>query len=45
MESKKQKGCACYGSNSQHHCFCNPKDQKKAEANKIKPRQLKIIKV
>ena len=34
-KKKKIKGCACYGVNSIHPCFCSP------FSNKDKPKQLK----
>jgi len=30
----KDKGCACYGNNKIHPCFCNPFQQKSKNKNK-----------
>lgn len=42
---KKHKGCACYGVNSIHPCFCSPTKQKAQviEAGKISKKGMKII--
>lgn len=32
----KIKGCACYGVNSIHPCFCSPFSNKKVKINKTK---------
>lgn len=32
----KPKGCACYGVNSIHPCFCSPFSNKKVVINKTK---------
>lgn len=40
----KTKGCACYGVNSIHPCFCSPFSNKKVGIKKtIKHTKLKLI--
>jgi hypothetical protein len=36
-DKKNSTGCACYGVNSIHNCFCTPYQQKKT--NKYKPKK------
>jgi hypothetical protein len=34
VKEVKDKGCACYGNNKIHPCFCNPYQQKSKTKNK-----------
>ncbi len=35
IKPKKVKGCACYGSNNIHECFCTPVHQSKKVAETL----------